>query len=335
MANVHSNSTKVSTKMTDAPTTSQENQTPTIDLTLFFKEKKNLLLTAKRILKFCKEKSDIFTENSVKVDYFQLVILEAHGIIKRIATGGNYSVWKLNVPIEELERAIRENEDEYEISEEELDKLFSPIIGYDTLKSIIKIALTSKKPIHILLVGPPASAKSLFLELISELPRSAYACGSRTTKSGIADVLMEMQPRHLIIDEFDKLNTVDYSILLSLCESQKLVIMMHNKRVNLDLPDTRVLAAANRIDKVPQEVLSRFEVLHLKEYTKEEFINVATKVLTMREGLDEKLARFIATEVAKKERDVRSAIRVARGCDGDIEKAKLLLRAREIYAKPS
>ena len=89
--------------MTDAPTSSQENQTPTIDLTLFFREKKNLILTAKRILKFCKEKSDIFTEQSVKADYFQLVILEAHGIIKRVASGGNYTVWKLNVPMNALE----------------------------------------------------------------------------------------------------------------------------------------------------------------------------------------------------------------------------------------
>ena len=42
---------------------------------------------------------------------------------------------------------------------------------------------------------------------------------------------------------------------------------------------TNIFAAANSAKGMPKELLSRFRVLHLPQYTKEEFIHASTKVL--------------------------------------------------------
>ena len=41
--------------------------------------------------------------------------------------------------------------------------LFDNIIGYEDIKKLFFLSFESQKPIHVLLVGPPASAKTLFM----------------------------------------------------------------------------------------------------------------------------------------------------------------------------
>ena len=41
-------------------------------------------------------------------------------------------------------------------------QLFDNIVGYDDIKTLFNLSFSSEKPVHILLVGPPASAKTLF-----------------------------------------------------------------------------------------------------------------------------------------------------------------------------
>jgi predicted ATPase with chaperone activity len=40
---------------------------------------------------------------------------------------------------------------------------FQEIVGYDHIKRLFKMALDSECAVHILLEGPPASAKTMFL----------------------------------------------------------------------------------------------------------------------------------------------------------------------------
>ena len=75
------------------------------------------------------------------------------------------------------------------------DKLFDPIIGFEDIKEIFRLSINADKPVHILLIGPPASAKSLFMNCITKLERSYYTVGSSSTKSGIFDYLFEHRPR--------------------------------------------------------------------------------------------------------------------------------------------
>ena len=52
------------------------------------------------------------------------------------------------------------------------DKLFDPIIGFDDIKEIFQLSINADKPVHILLVGPPASAKSIFMNCLTKLKQN-------------------------------------------------------------------------------------------------------------------------------------------------------------------
>ena len=41
--------------------------------------------------------------------------------------------------------------------------IFDDIIGHDDVKDLLRATLLAEKPVHVLLAGPPALAKSLFL----------------------------------------------------------------------------------------------------------------------------------------------------------------------------
>ena len=74
---------------------------------------------------------------------------------------------------------------------------FESIVGYDDVKRLFNMSLSSEKPVHILLVGPPASAKTLFMLECMKLERSYFTLGSHSTKSGMIDYLFEKRPRYL------------------------------------------------------------------------------------------------------------------------------------------
>jgi predicted ATPase with chaperone activity len=48
-------------------------------------------------------------------------------------------------------------------------RLFDDIYGYDNIKRLFRMALESIHPTSILLSGPPASAKTLFLQCLMKL----------------------------------------------------------------------------------------------------------------------------------------------------------------------
>jgi Holliday junction DNA helicase RuvB len=51
--------------------------------------------------------------------------------------------------------------DDEDISKQE--KFFSNVIGYPEIKKLLLRAIISKEPVNVLLTGPPASSKSVFL----------------------------------------------------------------------------------------------------------------------------------------------------------------------------
>jgi hypothetical protein len=48
--------------------------------------------------------------------------------------------------------------------ESEADIVFDPIIGFDDVKEIFQLSLDADKPVHILLVGPPAFIKQSMIK---------------------------------------------------------------------------------------------------------------------------------------------------------------------------
>jgi Holliday junction DNA helicase RuvB len=141
------------------------------------------------------------------------------------------------------------------------------------MKEIFQLSINADKPVRILLVGPPASAKSLFMSCLTKVERSYHAIGSSSTKSGRFDYLFEHRPRYFIIDELDKMSKRDQASLLSLMESGLLYELKHRQQRMTQLK-TWVFASANDADKLLAPLLTRFTVIHLKSYTKEEFVKL-------------------------------------------------------------
>lgn len=193
------------------------------------------------------------------------------------------------------------------------DDLFEDIIGHQDVKELLKAALLAEKPVHVLLTGPPALAKTLFLWDIERVggEKAIWLVGSATSKAGLWDMVAERQPRILLIDELDKMNAADTAALLTMMEGGRLVRAKKGRELDLSNP-LRVVAASNRMDMLSPELRSRFAIRRLNPYDRAEFLTVVKGVLVRREGLNSELADGIAQALDGRSQDVRDAIRVAR-----------------------
>jgi len=172
--------------------------------------------------------------------------------------------------------------------------LFDNIIGYDDIKKLFFLSFESQRPIHILLVGPPASAKTLFMLGCMKLERSYFTLGTHSTKSGMLDYLFEKRPRYLIIDEIEHMSIRDQTVLLSLMETGIIAETKHMKTRNTQVK-TWVFATTNETNHMLTPLLSRFMVLHFKQYKFENFLDISIHMLGQ-----EGIAKDIANEVATK-----------------------------------
>ena len=204
------------------------------------------------------------------------------------------------------------------------EDFLSLIVGFGDIKEAITKSLNAKKPVHILLWGPPATAKSSFLEELAALPDALFVLGSTSSKVGLAEELFNNRPRILIIDEIDKMDREDQSVLLSLCQTGYISETKHGK-MRKDVLDTVVFTACNNINYLTPELRSRFLKFKFREYTEEELMEVVTTTLIKREHIEEILARFISSSGVKAGlKDVRDFVRIGRLCTNTEEVTRML-----------
>lgn len=193
----------------------------------------------------------------------------------------------------------------------DVEGLFDAVVGLDKEKALLRYAVQSDKPVHALLIGPPATAKSLLLSDLGRLPGAEYYVGSSISKSGLVGFLLQQRPRILCVDELHTMDRADMSPLYSLMADGLVTRLHHGRRERVTM-DTKVFAGCNETKPIPAPILSRFAQLTLQPYTTREFIEVAARVLATREGLGPNVALFIAQEISAYTNDVRDAVRVAR-----------------------
>jgi len=245
------------------------------------------------------------------------------GILDKVYDSNRYKTYRI-VDIELLDKAMAILTEEFvdgcgmfeslgDITDKIPPDLFDCILGLDDYKQIILRSVKADKPVHVLLTGPPATAKTLILTELERLPGVTRVVGSSASKSGLLDELFNARPRFLIYDEIDKCSPKDLSVLLELQEKQRVTETKHGKTRTIPL-SCWVYATANDITRIPEENLSRFMVLHFKEYSEEEFLRTAEFVLIKREGAEELLAGYIAKKVWNEldSGDIRDAIRISR-----------------------
>ena len=238
------------------------------------------------------------------------------GYLENIFRSNSYTGYRLS----ELSRAViaeKESEDLPQTPQNQKlslsDDLFEEIIGHDEIKELLRACLLSEKPVHVLLAGPPALAKTLFLWDIERAAgeRAIWLVGSATSKAGLWDLIAERQPRILLIDELDKMNAADTAALLSIMEGGRLVRAKRGRELNITHP-TWVVAATNRLGVLSPELRSRFALQELHPYTRSDYLTVVKGVLVQREDVTSELAEEIARRLDGRSQDVRDAIRAAR-----------------------
>jgi Holliday junction DNA helicase RuvB len=192
------------------------------------------------------------------------------------------------------------------------DLVFDSVVGYDDVKRLFAMSLSSEKPVHILLVGPPASAKTLFMLECIKLERSYFTLGSHSTKSGMIDYLFDKRPRYLIVDEIEHMPMKDQTALLSLMETGIVSETKYQRTRNTQLK-TWVFATSNGTERMLTPLLSRFIVLHFKQYSFGSFQQICSHILS-REGVSTDISEAIADAVwtKLKSRDIRDCIKLGR-----------------------
>ena len=193
------------------------------------------------------------------------------------------------------------------------DDIFEDIIGHPEVKDLLSASLMAEKPVHVLLSGPPALAKTLFLWDIERAggELAIWLVGSATSKAGLWDVVAEKQPKVLLIDELGTMNAADTAALLSIMEGGRLVRAKKGRELDTRV-EIRVVAATNRLYGLSPELLSRFAVRKIEAYSRLDYQTVVKGVLVHRENVSPELAEEIAQRLDGRSQDVRDAIRVAR-----------------------
>lgn len=236
------------------------------------------------------------------------------GLLNRVYSSRNSTLYRLIAPAEiraALELLRDGSEPEQESAPLNVHQLFTLVFGHDCAKAVLRAALQADSPVHVLLHGPPGSAKNLLLSDVARLLDAVSYAGSTTTESGLVGLLLQKRPRYVVLDELDKLADADLTPLLNLMEGGYVVLLQHERQVRVQL-DTRVFATANDVDKIPAPIQSRFAKVEIPGYSPGEFMKVAQAVLIQREKIEPEVARLVANEVVRVSTDIRDAVHVAR-----------------------
>ena len=202
-----------------------------------------------------------------------------------------------------------------ETLEEKALDFFEEIYSYDDLKEMVYRGIISDYNVNILLIGAPATAKTLFIRSMYEnLKNTVYFDAANSTGKGIIqDLENHKNAKYILIDEIDKLTKEYQGNLLGLLETGEVNIAKTNVRIKFKMDNPKVFATSNSSNKLIKPLKSRFNTYNLKEYTDEEFILIAVRLLTVKYHFNSELARFIAEVLLDcDERDVRKVLHLAK-----------------------
>jgi len=249
-------------------------------------------------------------------ELFELVRL---GILEITLKTNRTTLYRLK----DREKAIRLLEI-YNVKIDKSKPLFDSIIGYDEHKEIIKRVLESDKPMHLLLLGRPGTAKTLFLLELTKIPNAIYVT-PYISYSGLFNYL-NYEPPLILIDQIDNLKYNDvYRLLIDLCEYGIITKTTANE-VIAKVIKSKVIATANTTKRIPEALLSRFLVLQFKTYTDDEFIKISKQLLQSYD-LPEDVKSYIIEKCLNK-KDIRNVLKLANICRNrdDVDKFMKIIR---------
>jgi phosphosulfolactate synthase (CoM biosynthesis protein A) len=188
-----------------------------------------------------------------------------------------------------------------EIDEEQIDALFSDVVGREKEKKWFRRTINKDKQVHHLLVGTPGSGKSMILDDIANLPGAERVVfsGNQSTAQGVVDTLVGKRPKYLIVEEVEKGSRADREALMTLCGQGYIQQTKGDSRSGEKIElDTIVFAAGNQQEKItPEALVDRFTVWEFEQYTHDEFVEVCQGVLPRKENVNEAMAEEVANTI--------------------------------------
>jgi hypothetical protein len=194
------------------------------------------------------------------------------------------------------------------------ERFFSEIEGFNDIKKLLMRCIVSPEPTHIILDGPPASGKTIFLLSIQkELDDTYFVDCTNATGSGMVDYLFSHDVKYLLLDEVEKMSKRDQNVLLNLMETGVLTSTKVKKTYQKKMI-VSVFATTNDIDSLSKPFGSRFLELSLPEYTFEEFDRLSVKLLGQRYGHSPELSHKVTCAVwnTMKSKDCRDILQVGK-----------------------
>jgi replication-associated recombination protein RarA len=201
-------------------------------------------------------------------------------------------------------------------AEDDAESVFNEVYGYSDLKCLLAKMVLSDASVHAVLVGPPASGKTMFLLGIQQNMRNVFFIDATNASGpGIVEKLFSRPDTKIIlIDEIEKMSTMDQNMLLNLLETQTLISTKVRKTAEMRFDGIKLFATRNDIDALSKPLRSRLIELHLPEYDFDEFQNIVIRLASERHGLDREIGEKIAFVVwhDMKTKDIRDALQLSK-----------------------
>jgi replication-associated recombination protein RarA len=179
------------------------------------------------------------------------------------------------------------------------NRFFSEVHLYDDLKQLLRTMIISKESVHCVLVGSPASGKTLFLLSIQKNMKNVFFIDATNASGpGIVDKLFAYpQTKIILVDEIEKMTKRDQNMLLNLLETGMLVSTKVRKTQEIKFEGIKLFATSNDIEQLSKPLRSRLMEFHLPEYDFDEFREIVVRLAADRYQLGREIACKIAHTV--------------------------------------
>jgi replication-associated recombination protein RarA len=222
------------------------------------------------------------------------------------------------------------------------NNFFSEIHLYEDLKQLLSKMLVSRESVHCVLVGPPASGKTMFLLAIQKNMKDAlFIDATNASGVGIVDKLFAYPwTKIILVDEIEKMTKRDQNMLLNLLETGMLVSTKVRKTQEMRFRGIKLFATSNDIEQLSKPLRSRLMEFHLPEYNFDKFREIVARLAANRYRLSREIADKIAFVVwyemgTKDVRDALQLAKLARSAD-DVEKtARTIMKYNPKILNPS
>ena len=181
----------------------------------------------------------------------------------------------------------------------------SKIFGHESVKETITDVVNSEKAINLILSGSPSTSKTFFLKLVKQSveaqgAKTLFVDCATTSFSGLDAEIDRIKPQFCFLDELECFDYRSQKALLNLLEYQTIHLTKSHNTKTIHLPNLKVLATCNMLNRLLEPLRSRMLVMYMREPNEIEFKFIARKLLLSRyDYINEELAEYIGSIVWK------------------------------------